>query len=319
MNKRDILDRHQKSLQGTLRACLLSSSELGIKKPFYVYEPAGLENMSDVPTLFLFRGHEREWVNINEDSSRLLATAIEDLDKAIKLDMIPPVLVVMPGLNSSNNHVPSLGINMAGTWAPSLKGLGSGKYWNYLLRELIPTIHKRYPMAGGMRLAAGFSLGGFTASLLGVFRPQLFQHIGIYDGLFMWPSHHDPRATPDEPFNDNVWLKNQLFDAAFGLPRDQEALNRWNPSDRLQAACEDELEDLKQTHWWITSAVSDGQHGNRDRAQYYRNLLTEKGIPLGFDEDIFHPKAAHTWRWTDAFLISFLQKVFVESLENKSA
>ena len=102
MTRRDILARHRQSLDGTLRACYLPSKALGINKSFYVYEPPGFHKEMQLPVLYLFRGHEREWVNIDEDSSRQRATAIEDIDKAIALRMIPPVLVVMPGLNSSN-------------------------------------------------------------------------------------------------------------------------------------------------------------------------------------------------------------------------
>ena len=314
MKRREILARHKSSLRGRLRGCLLPSQALGFRKPFYVYEPPGLSELNALPSVYLFRGHEREWVNIEEDSSRTQSTAIEDVDKAISIGLLPPMLVVMPGLNSSNNHIPSLGINMVGTWPDTQRGLGSGNYWDFLTQELMPVIVARYPKANGPRLAAGFSLGGFTSSLLGIHKPGLFDQIGIYDGLFMWPKHTDPRQEEEAKEkglgNDSVWTRGALFHAAFDNPRNVGAMNYWNPTDRLMAVDSQELAEMRNTKWWISCAVSDGQHGNRDRAEFYQQLLLEKGIPLGFDEVLFHEDASHSWHWADKFLISFLSGVF---------
>lgn len=311
MTHREILEHHRKSLKGRLRGCLFSSKTLGIKKPYYVYEPAGLNDFKALPTLYLFRGHEREWVNMNEDSSRVRSTAIDDLDSAINAGLIPPVLAVMPGLNSSNNYVPSLGINMVGKIPLMVRGLGTGRFWDYLTEEFMPAIRKRYPQANGRQLASGFSLGGYTASLLGICKPGLFDDIGIYDGLFMWPAHQDPREQPLRPGNDKVWLQNGLFDAAFGKPRNMQMLEQWNPTDALKRADEAHLSVLRKTTWWISCAAQDGQQGNKDRAEYYRRLLPDFNIPLGehkdFEQVVYAPEASHNWHWTDKFLISFLR------------
>lgn len=307
MTRKQILDRHQRTLKGTLRAGHVTSRTLGIRKPYYVYEPPGWATLPALPVVYLFRGHEREWVNLKEDSSRTLSTAIEDLDRAITLGMIPPVLAVMPGLNSSNNHVPSLGINMAGTWAPALKGLGTGQFWDFLITELLPTVARKYPRASGIKVAAGFSLGGYTVSLLASKCPGLFKHVGIYDGLFMWPGHRDPRIRPAAPGNDRVWLQNGLFDAAFANPRDMQALNRWNPTDAILRADPKKLALLRKTTWWISCASADGQQGNLDRSAYYKELIQEHGIPTGFEKLVFNPAARHSWHWADRFLIRFLQ------------
>ncbi len=309
MTRREILARHRESLRGTLRACYLPSPALGINKSFYVYEPPGFNKRTPLPLLYLFRGHEREWVNINEDSSRQRATAIEDIDKAIELGMIPPVLAVMPGLNSSNNHVPSLGVNMAGTWKPSMRGLGSGRFWDFLTGELFPAIKKRYPAAGSRRLAAGFSLGGFTTSLLTIRCPELFTHVGIYDGLFMWPGHEDPRKKPQGPGNDTVWTSGGIFDPAFGKPRNQEALAYWNPTDTLMQTNAD---TIKSTTWWVSCAPADGQHGNHDRASFYHQLLKDKGITQKMNRVVFDEQASHSWHWADKFLLHFLVEALAD-------
>lgn len=305
-----IITSHRFALKGVLRARMLHSKHLGIRKPYYVYEPPGLAERKDVPVIYLFRGHEREWVNRQEDASRRRSTAIQDLDQLIHEERLPPMVAVMPGLNTSNNHVPSLGINMEEPLRPPFPGLGSGRFWDFMVEELFPRVARDYPQtAGGQRLAAGFSLGGYTVSLLATHAPGFFDHIGIYDGLLMWPRHEDPRRKPVAPYNDAVLMENPLFDAAFGKPRNRERLDAWNPTDRLMRADEGTLAELRKTTWWMACAAGDGNRGNRDRAQFYRRLLIEKGIPLGFSDVVFHPKAAHTWHWTDRFLVRFLKEM----------
>ncbi len=313
---RSILERHEQTLRGRLRLRWIQSRALGLRKSFYVYEPPGYEQARALPVVYLFRGHEREWVNIAEDASRVSSTAVEDVDGAIAAGSLPPALVVMPGLNSTNNHVPSLGIDMAGAWPERLEGLGSGRFWTYLVGELLPRVACDYPQtSGGVRLAVGFSLGGYTVSLLAMHRPGFLDHAAIYDGLFMWPGHRDPRCEGDG-VTDTVWGESPLFDAALGAPRDAEALRAWNPTDTLKQADPQRLRDLRRTTLWVASAAADGQSGNRDRATFFTRLARRRGLPLGFGDIVFDPDAAHTWHWTDRFLLRFLHEA-LRSTDNR--
>ena len=307
--RREILERHKNSLHGRLRACRIYSRHLCHVKSLYVYEPPGIRDLKNIPVVYLFRGHEREWVNMQEDNSRKASTAIEDIDFLISQNVLPPLVAVMPGLNSNNNHIPSLGIDMQGSWPIQQYGLGTGRFWKYMSKEVIPWTERKYPRTSALRMAVGFSLGGFTAGLLGTRYPGYFDHIGVYDGLFMWADHKDPRVTPVEAFNDRVWLQNTLFDATFGSPRKKAALRKWNPSETLERASPGQREILRQTTWWIHSASDDGNKGNKDRCRYFIELLDKIQIPLGFDDLVFAPDAAHNWHWTDRFLIHFLQRV----------
>jgi len=313
LNRR-ILGRHRQHLHGRLHRRRLRSEALGLAKPYYVYEPPGLREAShDLPVLYLFRGHEREWVNMREDDSRGRSTALEDVDQAIEDGALPPMLIVMPGLNSTDNHVPSLGIDMVGTWPDEREGLGTGRFWTYLTTEFFPQIEARYPqIEGGLRLAAGFSLGGYTVSLLAMEQAGYFDHIASYDGLFMWPEHQDPREKTNGWCSDSIWCKASIFDPALGRPRKGRAMRRWNPTDALCRADDELLGQLHTTTCWIACAYSDGRKGNRDRARFFVRLLRQHGLPLGFagEDVIFHPDASHTWHWTDRFLLAFLTGVF---------
>jgi enterochelin esterase-like enzyme len=313
-SSRDILARHSASLHGRLKQRWMQSRALGIRKPFYVYEPPEIEHLTSLPVLYLFRGHEREWVNIAEDTSRHRSTAIEDIDHGISAGQLPAMLVVMPGLNSSNNHVPSLGIDMPVSPDGGHDGLGTGRFWTFLNEELFGRITCDYPQTnGGLRLAAGFSLGGFTVSLLAIHRPGYFHHAAMYDALFMWPGHCDPREE-GKGETDPIWRRSALFDTALGNPRDAEAMRVWNPTDTLKRADAQRLRELKRTVFWIASADADGQFGNRDRSRYFGRLVRSKGLHLGFDSIVFSPSAAHNWHWTDRFLIRFLREALTNEV-----
>jgi len=312
---RRILSRHRK-LNGQLVRRRCHSAALGLAKPYYVYEPPGFSpSTRELPALYLFRGHEREWVNMQEDDSRGRSTALEDIDQAIHEGLLPPMLIVMPGLNSADNHVPSLGIDMVGRWSAQRKELGTGRFWTYLTAELLPEIEARYPQIdGGPRLAAGFSLGGYTVSLLAAKQPGYFDHIASYDGLFMWPRHQDPRTGTSGWCGDPVWCRAPIFDPALGRPRSARTLDRWNPTDALVVADTPLLDALRETTFWVACAYSDGRRGNRDRARFFVRLLRQHGLRVGFsgDDVIFHPDASHTWHWTDRFLLTVLTGVFAD-------
>jgi pimeloyl-ACP methyl ester carboxylesterase len=280
------------------------SEALETRKPYYVYEAPGVREEPRVPLIVLLRGHEREWVNVKEDDTRR-CTAIEDVDRLVQLGFLPPVRAVMPGLNSIDNHVPSLGIDMEGTWANYERSLGTGRFWTYLTEELLPDAADRYAAPESPRLVMSFSLGGFTASLLAARTPDGVDHVAIYDGLFPWPCHSDPREE-GEAFSDPVWTDAGLFGPALGDPPKRGALRRWNPIDRLKTANQCTRRQLQNTTFWVACAAGDGDRGNRDRARFVVRLLRERDVPLGLDRVIFHGDARHTWHWADLFLLRVL-------------
>lgn len=310
MSEEEILERHEITLHGSLKSVRLPSPALGIGKSFYLYEPRYLEEIShkEVPILYLFRGHQREWVNLYEDDSRKTGTTIELLDQLITSDVLPPLLIVIPGLNSSDNHIPSLGVNMVGQWDKKKSGLGSGRFFDYLCKELFPYSANLYPQTqDGLRLASGFSLGGYTTTLLATQIPGLFHHIALYDATIMWGTKRLPQGIA---IPDGVWEKSILFDASLGKPRNPQALKFANATDRILEAEGDYLSKLCKTTWWVGSAAYDGMKGNRERAEYFIEILKEKGIPLGFEEAVIDPVAEHNWYWNDRFLVKFLFGVF---------
>jgi pimeloyl-ACP methyl ester carboxylesterase len=300
--------RHHDSLHGQLRRHVYRSQALGIRKPYYVYVPPGSEQ-DGLPLVTLLRGHEREWVSVDEDDSRE-TTGIEDVDALIHRDVLPPVAMLIPGVCSSDNHVHSCGIDMQGTWEGYDRSVGTGRFWTYLTDELMPRAEEQLPVTGGDRLAVGFSLGGYLAHLWATRRPDFFDHVGIYDGTIMWPRHNDPRED-GEAFSDPIWVEAGIFTPAFGPEGDRRsALRAWNPTDELRTADTSRRQRLQSTTFWIACASWDGSRGNRDRARYLAELLDDAGIPVGFDRIVFHDDASHSYSWADRFLMRFLDGVY---------
>ncbi len=300
-----ILRRHRETLGGRLRRIVVRSAALGIAKAAYVYEPPGHRRGDKTPVVWLLRGHEREWANIFEDRSRERSTAVEDIDAAIQAGALPPLVMVLPGLTSDNNHVHGLGIEMV---APALAphvGLGSGRFWTYLTAELIPLVEARYPAT--RRIAAGFSLGGYTATLLAFGRPGWLDVAAFYDALFCWPGHDDPRTDGHQPHGDRVWASSPVLSPAFGWPRDTAALDRWNTTDWLFALDGDALDAARRTRYRVQCAGADGSRGNRDRAHAFVTWLDERALPRADVPVTLDAAAQHSWHWADQFLLDTLR------------
>lgn len=300
--------RHHEPLRGRLRRRVARSEALGVRKPYYVYTPPG-HGHERLPLLVLLRGHEREWVNPSEDRSRT-TTAIQDLDRLIAREDIPPMIALMPGVCSADNRIHSCGVDMEGTW-PARRSVGTGRFWTYLTTELLPQVEATHPVSGSLRLAVGFSLGGFTAYLWSVRQPGTFDHVALYDGTLPWPRHNDPREEGDA-FSDPIFGTMGIFTPAFGAPPRRDALRRWNPTDDLRALEGEALQRLRRTRFWIASAARDGSKGNLDRAGYVKQLLRERGVPVGFPDQpvTLHGDASHAYAWADRFLARVLLGVF---------
>jgi len=293
---------HHRNLHGILRHQTFKSQVLGIRKPYYLYQSPNWHPNEPFLLIWLFRGHEREWVNFREDPSRKETTAIQDLDALVLRKIIPPCIAIMPGLASANNWVPSGGVNMTGHWKSGMKGLGTGRFWDYLSGELIPYIEEKYNHKGkAQRLAFGFSLGGYTVQLLSMAMPGYLHDAAIYDGLFPWPGHIDPRQTDESAHKDKVWDTSGIFDGAFGTSGQRQALDEWNPTDMLLNADPDKLSLIQKTRFWISSAAGDGRIGNIDRSRFLVAELEKNGIPNQFKRIPLADQAAHDWHWNDVF------------------
>ncbi|MAT40144.1 MAG: hypothetical protein CL946_11135 [Ectothiorhodospiraceae bacterium] len=285
--------------RGSLILQSIRSAALHSIRYYNLYLPPGYKHSRErYPVLYLFRGHEREWCNPEEDPHRGNTSVIEILDELIGAGKIAPLIAVMPGLNSRDNSLPGLGVNFRQPHRAKRSRMGTGRFDDYLVNELIPAVDRRYKTAKGLRAVDGFSLGGYTSMLLAAKYPRLWVSAGAYDGTHMWKALIDPRKKDKRP-NDTTWLENPMFDPAFGKPRDLRYMRKYNPTDIVANMNRRDLAALRKISFHIHSANFDGDKGNLDRARHFVEVLASRGIENSFADTPLSKTALHTWRHAD--------------------
>jgi S-formylglutathione hydrolase FrmB len=272
---------------------VIDSRVLGIPKCFYVYTPPCYLSFHErLPVLYLFRGHEREWVNPEEEPARLRRTVIDVYEQLLLEGAVGPMIMVFPGISSDDNKISGLLVNFKEPPVPTVPGIGTGQFEDYFLHELVPYIEEHYRTQPGARAVDGFSLGGFMATKIATQYPHLFRSVGAFDGLYFWDDSKDAYSIDG---NDLVFLK-PLFDPAFGFERDHRYAAANNPPNLIRTT---DPSVLGQLTWVIEYGP---QSGEPDRSNFYRgdhlcNLLAAKGITNRGRGEI--PASTHSWYWAD--------------------
>lgn len=286
------------------------SSSLGIEKHYNIYLPEGYEESGErYPVVFFLRGHEREWFNPDEDSTRQGRTLKHVADELIASGKIGKLILVGASTASDDNRVPCPGVNMLDPTCVKAEGIGTGRFEDYLTRDLIWHIDSTYRTIPSRtkRGIDGFSLGGYVAVMMGVKHPELFCSVGSYDGTHMWFDFDDARRD-DPPPDDYTWIRTEIFKPAFGEPRDVEYMKRYNPLNILMNASPEQLRKIKSVKFHILAAAYDGDKGNIERAEHLLEFFAKKGIQNSFDDVRLTPTALHDWRHANLYAEKTLQK-----------
>lgn len=273
----------------------LRSRALGISKRLYVYTPPGYAQSTErLPTLYFFRGHEHEWVNPAQDPSRAGRTVIDVYEELLLSGAVGPMMLVFPGISSTDNSVPGLLTNFKYPELTSKPGIGSGRFEDYLMRDVIPAIERRFRTRPDARATEGFSLGGFMAVKIAAQHPDAFRSVGTYDGLYFWDD-------PDDPYSiagSDATFRNPMFDPAFGVAgrRDRRYAAANNPSNLIR--CGDAAK-LRGIRWMVEYGPRSGEPGDSNfyRGDHLCTLLADKGI---FNQGRGELKTGtHNWHCAD--------------------
>src|SRR5688500_4789298 len=191
--RRRLEARLNRPLDPRVRKVILKSTILGVRKSFYVALPPGYASTANrqrrYPALYLFRGHEHEWVHRWQDRSRRGRTIIDVYRQLLDEGKVGPMVLVFPGISSDDNRVPGLLVNFRNpSLAPRSPGIGTGRFEDYFVNELIPIVESRFRVisARSGRAVDGFSLGGFQAIKIAAQYPNLFSSAGSFDGTFLF-------------------------------------------------------------------------------------------------------------------------------------
>ena len=293
--------REQRPIDARARRVTIDSRALGVQKSFYVSLPPGYGRIANVsvryPVLYLFRGHEHEWVHRQQDRSRHGRTVIDVYRALLKEGKVGPLILVFPGISSDDNRVPGLLVNFrAPELAARSPGVGTGRFEDYFFDELIPFVDLRFRTITHRsgRGVDGFSLGGFQAIKAAAGRPDLFCSAGSFDGTFLYATAEGRSVR----VRDRV-LRNPMFAPAFGSPPDLGFIAANSPANLLLRGDRDAL---ARTHWLITSGPESAEpwQSNYYRAQHVIGILRDMDIQNRIPAVM--PRARHNWAWADRYM-----------------
>ncbi len=310
------------------------SRALGIPKMFFIYVPprAAEHPEERYPVLFLFRGHEREWINPTEDLARGDRNVIDVYEDLLAQGKIGPMVLVFPGIASSDNVYSGMLINMLEPERThGARGIGSGRFEDYFLQDLIPFINANYPVLPGAahRGVDGFSLGGFMAVKIAAQHPDWFNSVGAYDGLFFYAASITSTVTTTAGLTSEVPVsttapltasaplsmprgisltdrafQNALFDPVFGLPRNLPFSADQNPANLLLSTSPGAYRHLR---WFIEYGPESREphDSNFYRGQYLVGILTRLGL---VNDGGAIANGRHNWAMADQHMARTLPK-----------
>ncbi len=300
-----------KQFDARVHSITLRSTALGVGKRFFVYLPPGYAtSRKRLPALYLFRGHEREWIDGAQDPSRQGRTVIDVYEELLKAGAVGPMIMVFPGISSDDNTVPGMLVNFKQPHLAPQPGIGNGGFEDYLVQNLIPYVDTHFRTDPDARAADGFSLGGFMAVKIALQYPAMFRSVGAYDGLYFWDDPTDAWSIAQ----DDATFCNPIFDPVFGAgtERDRRYAAAHNPSNLVR---DHPPSLLRQLTWLIEYGP---QTGEPNDANYYRGvhlcrLLADKGVVNGGRGEV--KTGSHTWMCADEHM-RYVLPLHWEALSN---
>lgn len=160
---------------GTLQKVWYSSPTLGIDRLMYVYLPAGYSGSKEkYPVFYLLHGGGGD-----EDAWTTLGRAPQILDNLIASGKAKPMIVVMTNGNPGDAAAPFAGpVKKAKADQANPASMGSGKFEESLVKDVIPFIEKNYRVIANKdnRAVAGLSMGGIQTITLANTAPEVFSY-----------------------------------------------------------------------------------------------------------------------------------------------
>jgi enterochelin esterase family protein len=191
---------------GTLQKVWYASPTLGMTRLMYVYTPAGYnESKEKLPVFYLLHGGGGD-----EDAWTTLGRAPQILDNLIASGKAKPMIVVMTNGNPGDAAAPGA--------APAKKeakgqnnpgGMGSGKFEESLVKDVIPYIEKNYRVIANKdnRAVSGLSMGGMQTLYLSNNHPETFSYFGVMSMGLVDMSRFGGKNDPAERVNGLEKLK----------------------------------------------------------------------------------------------------------------
>ncbi|MEM8487955.1 MAG: alpha/beta hydrolase-fold protein [Bacteroidota bacterium] len=277
------------------------SDVLGVPKQYAIYLPQGYDEGSALyPVVYFLRLHEREWFDTGIPERNGIGLK-EVADALIAQGLIGEMILVGPSTGSDDGSVAGM-VNMLQPDLTKATGIGSGRFEDYFVEDLVPEIENQYRTltSSAFRGVDGFSFGGYTALVLTFRNPGLFSSVGSYDGTHMWYNLEDPAVAEVGP-NDPFWLNNtydELVGPLFGVPRDVGYMLKHNAINLLLAADAAKLDSLRAIRFHIHTGDDDGLTNMR-RTNQLVDSMAVRGIVNSFPSTVLFPGARHDYSFAN--------------------
>lgn len=156
------------------------SQFLKFKRSIYVYTPPVLIKQGNkFPVIYFHDGQ-----NLFDPQRSVFGVTWElekTLNRLIQNKMIPPVIVV--GIDNTPDRI------FEYTFSRDLQspqtGGGANLYLDFITKELIPSIEKRFP-ASADKIMVGSSLGGLISLYAAITRPNIFSKVAALSPSIWW-------------------------------------------------------------------------------------------------------------------------------------
>lgn len=182
---------------GTLEKVWYPSPTLGLTRRMYVYTPPGYNGSAGkFPVLYLLHG-----AGGDEDAWTTLGRAPEILDNLIASGKAKPMIVVMTNGNPWQAAAPGAEPAKKGdSQQPNFASMGSGKFEESIINDVIPFVEKNYRVADNKenRAVAGLSMGGMQTLYLSNNHPDKFAWFGVMSMGLMDMSRFGGTNNPED-------------------------------------------------------------------------------------------------------------------------
>lgn len=177
------------------------------------------------------------------------------------------------------------------SWYTNSPFVKNRNYEDYIIKELIPYVEKRYRVISTKhgRVIAGLSMGGYGAIKLALKYPHLFYYSGSFSGAFRWPSM----------IEKNRGLLTQSLKEAFGEKRS----DHWDKNDVLIIA--DTIKPINLPYLYISCGENDPLEGLLDSNRKLVEKLQKNGVAYEYHE----LPGEHNWIFWDMEISNFLKRL----------
>jgi len=280
---------------------LVNSASLGVSKNAYVYLPAGYDDSTErYPVVYFLRNHETEWFDGSQPGRD--GTALKEVaDDLMNSGLIGKMILVAPNTGSDYGAHAGLGVNMLRPDLATDTGIGTGRFEDYIITDLVKFIDRAYRTIPDRdhRGIDGFSFGGYSSIMLAIRHPETFSSSGSYDGTAMWLHLDDPNTPGTDP-DDREWvlLDNLVVIApAFDYPRNVPYMLLHSASDIITNANTDKLDSIRSVRFHIK--YIDGARGNPPKNMQMLSIMRQKGIRNSIGDGLLCPNAVHDYGYAD--------------------